>query len=730
MLCFILLPLLASAAPLSSAADEISWPIESGKAVTSSFGEPRPGRFHLGVDFSSGGVIGKPVYALGDGWISRASTSASGYGKMLELTLAKGGSAVYAHLSGFLPAIEDTLEALRHRRHSYEVNITFRPGEFPVRRGEVICRSGDSGSGPPHLHLELRDTENRPLNLLNHGLSAEDRIPPEIGGVVFIPLDRESAVDGSPLPQPYLSPSGEALYLTGNVGVAAEFVDRIVPSWYRLGVHRVELSVDSTTVFSKQYDRIPLSHSRFGGLDYLSGRRHGVGGTLSALFRRDSNPLDFYQGAGLPNIPPSGPAAPHTLHIRTWDLAGNMAKTSVPVVFGARPVITFGAFSPGGDLRIEGYTRSGELDRIEIETSAGSTRKSIRAIPVTGKSCRVSEQMGNTPATCRVTLIARDASRSLPATLRFNPSARTENTPEMMLSTEMHHDRVVVSVTSPEPLASLPELSFRYQGNADQKIEVVPQGVSSWVAGIPLTGDGQLSLEITARALDSGLREMTAEHILEFTRAAPSLDVNVSASDNRFSLTAPRGALYRPAPVAVDTAGVFQPEGLRPVSPAYRVEWGDEPIKGSFRAVFRLDANPPAKSLIYISGNGERWRPLSGQRRGKQFTASCSGSGLVGIFVDETDPRVEIISPRPNGVAGSRPTLRVRVEDRESGLAGSDSIHLIVDDRPVYGEYDPEADVVTYAFRKPLPPGTHTAIAGVIDRAGNRVVRSWNFTVR
>jgi hypothetical protein len=103
---------------------------------------------------------------------------------------------------------------------------------------------------------------------------------------------------------------------------------------------------------------------------------------------------------------------------------------------------------------------------------------------------------------------------------------------------------------------------------------------------------------------------------------------------------------------------------------------------------------------------------------------------LVGIFVDEVDPQLEIISPRPNGTAGSRPTLRVRVEDRESGIAGSDSIHLFVDGRSVYGEYDPETDVVAYIFRKPLPPGTHQAIAGVIDRAGNRVVRSWNFTVK
>jgi hypothetical protein len=488
--------------------------------------------------------------------------------------------------------------------------------------------------------------------------------------------------------------------------------------------------VDSTIVFAKQYDRISLSSSRFGGMDYLSGGRYGGGSMFSALFRREGNPLDFYRGEGLPNIPLSGPAVPHILHIRAWDQAGNMASSAIPVVFGSRPVITFGAFSPQGDLRIEGYSRSGELDRIEIETTSGDIRKNIRTIPVSGKNCRVSEHMGNAAVTCRTTLIARDGSRSLPATLCFNPAARTDIPGELMLSVEMYHDRIVARIGSPDIPASLPEFRFRVDGKTVQPTEVIPEDVSSWVAGIPLAGEGSISLEITARALDSGLREISAARTLDVTRVTPSRDVSISASDNRFSLTAPHGALYRPAPVIVDTAGVFLPEGLRPVSPVYRVEWGDEPLKGPFRAVFHLETAPPPHSLIYISGDGRRWRPLSGQRKGKQFTASCGGSGFVGIFADEIDPQVEIISPRPNGTAGSRPILKVRVEDRESGLGGSDSIHLIVDDNPVYGEYDPEADVITYSFRKPLSPGIHKAVAGAIDRAGNRTVRSWNFTVK
>ena len=66
-------------------AQELTWPIDSPKRISSSFGEPRPGRFHFGVDFKSGGVTGKKIVAIGNGYISRVHTSPFGYGKGLYL---------------------------------------------------------------------------------------------------------------------------------------------------------------------------------------------------------------------------------------------------------------------------------------------------------------------------------------------------------------------------------------------------------------------------------------------------------------------------------------------------------------------------------------------------------------------------------------------------------------------------------------------------------------------
>lgn len=722
---------LSCASALNAPADGFPWPIGAdNRVITSSFGEPRPGRFHCGVDFSSGGVIGKPVYALGDGWISRVATSPSGYGKLLEFTLDDGRVAAYAHLSGFPAAIEDSLETLRALRRTYEVEIAFRPGEFRAAKGEEICRSGDSGAGPPHLHLELRDSGGSPLDLLGLGLTVPDAVPPQIGDVVFIPLDRDALVDGSPVPRRAAGSSDEPAHLTGRVGVAAELVDRVVPSGYRLGVHRVELVLDTLVVFSKCYERIEMSGNRFGGMDYLSGWKYGVGGTLSALFRREGNGLDFYRGDGLPDVRADAPPTAHTLRIRVWDRAGNTAEKTIPVVFGARPAITACRLDPEGVLHLEGRAPSGGLARAELRIASRKGPGRLRSFPLTGSDCHLAESLGNAPATVTATLIDTGGSRSLPVTLRHDPSVRAGNGESLSLSTELHHDCLLVTVSTPSPPASLPTLGFRLDQGRPIRIGLTPSGTNAWTGRIPLEDRGACRIRIEAGALDPAFHEMTASLERTVVRLDSAAGTVVSAPDGRFALRGEPGGLYRPAPVAVDTAGVFQPEGLQSVSPAYRVEWGDDPVKGPFRAVFTLDAEVPVRAHVYVSGNGNHWRCLSGRRQGREISARFNGEGYIGVFVDETVPEVEILAPRSGGATGSRPSIRVRVLDRESGIGDSASVNLIVDGVPVYGEYDPEADEVRYTFRRPLAPGEHRLIVGAADRAWNHTMRQTTFIVK
>ncbi len=97
---------------------------------------------HEGVDVLV--RTGSPVFATGDGAVQEASQSAT-YGKHIVINHPETGyKTLYAHLS--------------------EIPSHIRPGR-KVRRGDKIGLSGNTGrSAGPHVHYEVRDAQNRPLN--------------------------------------------------------------------------------------------------------------------------------------------------------------------------------------------------------------------------------------------------------------------------------------------------------------------------------------------------------------------------------------------------------------------------------------------------------------------------------------------------------------------------------------------------------------------------------------
>ena len=136
----------------------------------------------------------------------------SGYGKALYLTLNDGHTAVYAHLEEFAFRQESILLTLQSKKNSYMVNEYFKPQQFPVKKGDIIGYTGNTGASfGPHLHFELRNSNEQPLNPLTNGLSIEDYRSPRVHQVGIIPLSPASKVNGSSIPrvmQLYAATSG------------------------------------------------------------------------------------------------------------------------------------------------------------------------------------------------------------------------------------------------------------------------------------------------------------------------------------------------------------------------------------------------------------------------------------------------------------------------------------------------------------------------------------------
>src|SRR5574344_448542 len=61
-------------------------PVKYEIALSATFGELRNNAFHAGVDIKTGGKVGKRVYAVAGGYVSRIGVSPYGYGKVVYIT--------------------------------------------------------------------------------------------------------------------------------------------------------------------------------------------------------------------------------------------------------------------------------------------------------------------------------------------------------------------------------------------------------------------------------------------------------------------------------------------------------------------------------------------------------------------------------------------------------------------------------------------------------------------
>ncbi|WP_064974354.1 M23 family metallopeptidase [Alistipes provencensis] len=245
------------------------------RLYAANFGEMRPAHFHAGIDIKTDGAEGKPLVAVADGYVSRVSLAAGGYGRAVYLTLRNGTTAVYGHLQRFRDDIEEHVWQERTARRANGVNLWFGPEAWPVKQGDVIGFSGNSGSSMgPHLHFEIRDTPTQRLyNVVREGvIRPEDNLPPRIMRLHYVEVDTLQGVPVRSRMESYaVVREAEGRYrLTREepVGVGrkgyfvAEVTDRRNGVNNTFGIWRVTASADGIPYFEYRMDGFTHDLSR------------------------------------------------------------------------------------------------------------------------------------------------------------------------------------------------------------------------------------------------------------------------------------------------------------------------------------------------------------------------------------------------------------------------------------------------------------------------------------
>lgn len=157
-------------------------PLDIPMNLSGNFGELRPNHYHMGIDLKTNQRENLNVYAAADGYISRIKIEPGGFGRAIYITHPNGYTTLYAHLNNFAAKYDAYVKQQQYAQESWRVTLDIPEGKFPVKKGDFIAFSGNTGgSQAPHLHFEIRRTEDDVnLNPLLFGLPLKDNVKPRI----------------------------------------------------------------------------------------------------------------------------------------------------------------------------------------------------------------------------------------------------------------------------------------------------------------------------------------------------------------------------------------------------------------------------------------------------------------------------------------------------------------------------------------------------------------------
>lgn len=315
-------------------------PMEIPLILSGTFAELRSNHFHGGLDIKTQQREGIPIVAAAQGYISRINVSPYGYGKALYIQHPNGYTTVYAHLRNFSPEIEKYIKKIQYKRESYRVEVYPKPHELPVEKGMRIAYSGNTGgSGGPHLHFEIRDSQQRPMNPLLFGYEIRDNRKPIIQSFHVFPQNNQSHVNGSARTQQLnitLQSDGNysirPIEALGLLGFGISTVDQQDDAYNRNGVYRIEADLNDQRVFQANFERFSFGESRH--LNQLIDYEHYMRNRdrIQKLFVEKSNPLSIYsntQNSGYIHVK-EGDTLTYLVTVR--DFAGNYRQVEVPII--------------------------------------------------------------------------------------------------------------------------------------------------------------------------------------------------------------------------------------------------------------------------------------------------------------------------------------------------------------------------------------------------------------
>jgi murein DD-endopeptidase MepM/ murein hydrolase activator NlpD len=345
-------------------------PLNLPMSLSGNFGELRPNHFHMGLDLKTNGKENQPVFAAADGFISRIKIEPAGFGQAIYIDHPNGYTTVYAHLNHFIPAIEAYVKKQQYLQQSWDIMLTLTPDIFPVKKGDLIAYSGNTGgSQAPHLHFEVRKTDGDiNVNPMLFSFPIPDETKPRILRLAI--YDRNKSVyEQSPrlIPVKAKSPGNYVTSLpvitvsSPKISFAISAFDTHTGSSNMNGIYSADVYKDDVPVAGFVMNNISYEKTRYlnAHIDYRF--KMGGGAYLQHLSQLPgyTNSIYTQNGNGIIDI---SDRLEHNVEIIVKDPYGNTSKLSYRIIYSGAPAAT--------DKSEEKLFYPGMLDGLEADSCA------------------------------------------------------------------------------------------------------------------------------------------------------------------------------------------------------------------------------------------------------------------------------------------------------------------------------------------------------------------------
>lgn len=276
-------------------------PLSGKMLLSANYFELRDNHFHSGIDIKVGGVVGAKLYSINDGYIYRIQVRPGGYGKCVYIKHNDGTTSVYGHLHGFADPIDKLVESIQYEKQQFAVDTILTSKQLPVNSGTLIGYAGNTGNSfGPHLHFEIRDTAQTPLNVVKY-YPFEDTKAPELNTVGIFTIDSIRTVPHSRTTHlmDLKARSGNVkidsiVHIKSPAYIGIECTDRMNDTHNKFGARRMTVELDNKTIFATTIDNIPFSETRYINSFIAYAERLRSKKTLMKSYVEPGNALDIY----------------------------------------------------------------------------------------------------------------------------------------------------------------------------------------------------------------------------------------------------------------------------------------------------------------------------------------------------------------------------------------------------------------------------------------------------